>query len=424
MATSADQVDVAVIGGGLGGLTAAAFAARAGSSVRLFDARSEIGGRARTVVDKGFSFNEGAHALYKASEGSAVLRELGIRPKGGSPAVVRTRLSLDGRLRRSPGVASLRQFVRFGAQLGRDRQDPGLVQISAQEWIDGRLGDPGARQLAAAAVRLSSYSGDLSTFSADAAAAQLHLALRGVTYLHGGWAQLVGALREAAVSGGAAVDPASKVLSIDGDGGRYLVGIGDGQQVLARAVVIAAGGPGTASRLLGGRSASLAAAAAAALPVHAACLDLGLRSLPKPSVRFVLGLDKPTYANVHTPGAHLAEHGHLLHLMVYESDERSAANDVDVDDLECLADEVQPGWRDEEDARQLGLRRVVAFDRPRPGLGLVGRPPVTVDDAPGVFVAGDWVGPTDLLGSAAMTSGKAAGLAAVRHLAGVHPTHS
>lgn len=419
MTDSAEQVDVAVIGAGLAGLTAAAFATRAGATVRLLDARTEIGGRARTAVDHGFSFNEGAHALYKASGGAAALRELGIQPTGGNPAVIRTRLSLDGRPRRGPGARALAQFVRFGTRLGSDRRDPGLLQISAQEWIDGRLSDPVARQLAAAAVRLSSYSGNLATFSADAAAAQLHLALRGVTYLHGGWSQLVGALRATAVAGGAALDTAAKVGSIGGDAGQYVVGVGEGQQLLARAVVIAAGGPGTATRLLGGRSESLVAAADAAMPVHAACLDLGLRRLPKPSVRFVLGVDKPTYANVHTPGARLAEHGHVLHLMVYESGGDQFASGVGIDELECLADEVQPGWRGEEEARQIGLHRVVAFDRPRPGTGLAGRPGVAVDDVPGVYVAGDWVGPTELLGSAAIMSGKSAGLAAIRHLASV-----
>ena len=84
-------------------------------------------------------------------------------------------------------------------------------------------------------------------------------------------------------------------------------------------------------------------------------------------------------------------------------------------DLEALADELQPGWRDEEVARQIGHRRVVAYDRPQPGIGLRGRPGPIVPDLPGVFVAGDWVGPTDLLGTAAITSGKAAGIAAATH---------
>ena len=46
------QVDVAVVGGGLAGLAAAATAARAGRSVVLFEGAPTLGGRARTRTDQ------------------------------------------------------------------------------------------------------------------------------------------------------------------------------------------------------------------------------------------------------------------------------------------------------------------------------------------------------------------------------------
>lgn len=419
MGTPATEVDVAVVGGGLAGFTAAAFAARAGASVRLFDARTDLGGRARTVVHDGFHFNEGPHALYKASAAVAILQQLGITPKGANPPLARSRISLDGRLRKAPPRRALTQFAGLLRRLGADRRDPGLVHISAQEWIASRVSDPVGRQFAASTVRLSSYTGDLSTFSADAAATQLRLALAGVTYLHGGWSQLVDALDHVARTGGTSIEPGAKVTTIEPDGTRLEIGLGGGARVIAKSVVLAAGGPGAATRLVGGRSSSLAAAAASALPVHAACLDLGLHRLRAPSPRFVLGTDKPTYASIHTPGARLADHGHVAHLLYYEP-----GDDIGGGDLEALADELQPGWHNHEAARQLGQRRVVAFDRPRLGTGLGGRPGPVVDDLPGVFVAGDWVGPTDLLASAAITSGKAAGLAASRHDGSRRPARS
>ncbi len=54
---------IIVIGGGWAGLTAAATAATAGAEVVLLEARSELGGRARTETNNGFLFNQGAHAL-------------------------------------------------------------------------------------------------------------------------------------------------------------------------------------------------------------------------------------------------------------------------------------------------------------------------------------------------------------------------
>ena len=57
--TGSRRVDVAVVGGGLAGLAAAAFAARAGATVTLLDGRA-VGGRARSADREGFVVNEGA----------------------------------------------------------------------------------------------------------------------------------------------------------------------------------------------------------------------------------------------------------------------------------------------------------------------------------------------------------------------------
>src|SRR5918998_5881837 len=85
-ASSSSSADVIVIGGGLAGLTATTFLARAGKSVTLFEqSSSEIGGRARTSVFDGFYFNQGPHALFLAAEGAVVLQELGIAYTGGIP---------------------------------------------------------------------------------------------------------------------------------------------------------------------------------------------------------------------------------------------------------------------------------------------------------------------------------------------------
>src|SRR5436305_14252836 len=89
----AGQFDVAVVGGGLAGLAAAATAARAGRSVVLFEQAPEPGGRARTRTEDGFAFNIGPHALYQGGLSLGVLRDLGVEPRaaqvglGGSQVV-------------------------------------------------------------------------------------------------------------------------------------------------------------------------------------------------------------------------------------------------------------------------------------------------------------------------------------------------
>src|SRR5262249_57979689 len=57
--------DVAVVGGGLAGLAAAAYLGRAGRKVTLFERSRSLGGRAATHENGGFRFNIGPHALYR-----------------------------------------------------------------------------------------------------------------------------------------------------------------------------------------------------------------------------------------------------------------------------------------------------------------------------------------------------------------------
>ncbi|HET6407159.1 MAG TPA: FAD-dependent oxidoreductase, partial [Chthoniobacteraceae bacterium] len=53
------EFDVAVIGGGLAGLTAAVIAARAGRTVVLLEMGPHFGGRATTQDVDGYEFNQG-----------------------------------------------------------------------------------------------------------------------------------------------------------------------------------------------------------------------------------------------------------------------------------------------------------------------------------------------------------------------------
>src|SRR5262245_45821500 len=82
-----DRVDVAVVGGGVAGLTAAALAARAGLGVVVLESGASVGGRGRSRVQAGFVFNQGPHAVYRRGPGRSVLTELGISLEGAAPAL-------------------------------------------------------------------------------------------------------------------------------------------------------------------------------------------------------------------------------------------------------------------------------------------------------------------------------------------------
>lgn len=401
------RTDVAVIGGGLAGLTAAAFAARSGVSVTVLDGRTTIGGRARTTVDDGFHFNEGPHALYRAGKAAVALAELGISPKGGVPPLTRSRFSLGGRITAVPGVVPTRQMLAMMARLPRDRRDPAWSRAAADEWLAARFPDDTARSVARTFVRLTTYVADMSTIAADSVIAQLAAGSRGVLYLHRGWSQLVTALEASTVAHGGVVVREAKAVGATSEGTEWRIETTAAGSVVAKSVIWAGGGPDGADRLFAGAAESIRQHAADATPVVASCLDLGLAAQSRPS-RSVLGVDRNSYAIVHTPSADLTDRdGDVLHVMQYEP-----SGDDGLAELEDIADEALPDWRSRELARQFGKRRTVAFDRPRPGVGLPGRQPVTVADLPGAFVAGDWVGAEDMLGSASIASGRRAGLAA------------
>jgi phytoene dehydrogenase-like protein len=102
--------------------------------------------------------------------------------------------------------------------------------------------------------------------------------------------------------------------------------------------------------------------------------------------------------------------GHLVHAARYLAPDAPADRDRLQGELEALMDRVQPGWRAAVAQRRFAPDLRVADGLPAAEAGgLCGRPAVDAPAAPGVFLAGDWVGPKGLLSDAARVSGDAAG---------------
>ncbi len=414
--------DVAVVGGGLAALTAAATAACAGASVTVL-AAAGLGGRARTVDRDGYLFNEGPHALYLAGAAAATLTGLGVTFPGAPPALGNGRLvTAEGALHPLPrGGASIARSALFstGEKLRLARffvrlrtLDPTrLADRSTSAWLAEQDLDGRAADLVRTLIRLSSYAEDVDALSADAAASQLRLGGAsggpGVRYLHGGWRRLVDGLAAAATAAGATIYEHTPVRSIEPDGtGHRIIHGRDGDHVLAaRSVIVAVDGPATAARLLGVPDAWPGLGP----DVVAAALDLGIRQ-PE-GVGLVLGLDAPLYLSTHSPAAELAPAGGaVVHALRYRTTD-PAADRRELTDLAQRA-----GVRDDAIAAQRFLPTItVAHALPTPANGgLRGRPGVAVPGRPGAFVAGDWVGPEGLLADASVASAVDAAKAAVR----------
>jgi phytoene dehydrogenase-like protein len=413
-----DTRGVIVIGAGLAGLTAGLQLARMDVPVTVLDGSSRPGGRARSTLRDGFALNLGPHGLASGGPGTAILEGLGIDLPGGRPALLRAKLLLGGRLlgpldRRAGagGLRSLAGVARLTAQVRTG--DP---EGSVRSWIDANVHDERARDTADVIARLATYADALDEQAADVMAEAIRGG--GVRYLDGGWSGLVERLQDAAVAAGADLRTGVGVRAVRAMPGGWRVWLRDGSELDATAVIVAAGGPADAARLLGGAAgAVLAGWASRAVPVRMAALDVALAHRPAgPSL--VLGIDEPLYLSVQSDASLIAPAGgaviqaaRFLPLGGHAPADTRAR-------LEALLDLVASGWRDEVVHARYLPDLTVTYDGGHVATGgRRGRPGPAVPGVPRLYVAGDWVGTRGTLSQASIASAAQAAEAAAGDVA-------
>jgi phytoene dehydrogenase-like protein len=418
-----NQSDVAVVGGGICGLAAAALLARAGKRVSVFEQSKSIGGRARTKIRDGFHFNIGAHALYRSGPAASVLAELGV-PYKGTPPAVSGQFAIKGGARYTfpTGPVSLLttglldlpsklEFARLLRSLERINSDA-IMDVPLQEWVDSTVSHRSVRDVLLAVFRLTTYANAPDRLSAGVAIKQLQAGLTsGVLYLDRGWQTLVDGLQEAALKAGASIVTGARVDSLEFGLSGAVKGIrlGNGDHHEAPVVLIAST-PAHAATLAGASHPGLRAWNDESIPVTAACMDVALAGIPQPRSVFGLGIDKPLYFSVHSAAAQLApEGGALIHLIRYLAPGNRESADLIRNEFEELLDLMQPGWRELLVHSEFLPELVVANRLPeaRTG-GNLGWPGCTVPEIPGLFLAGDWVGRGGCLADASLASARRA----------------
>jgi phytoene dehydrogenase-like protein len=420
--------NVVVIGGGLAGMAAGIYAARMGSRVTLLERSRFLGGRARTDCKDGFYYNLGPHALYRGGPGMKILRDLGIKPTGGAP-----RSSGQYAVRRgvkhtfptgmfsmlSTGLFDLPARLEAARLLGSFGKidHSKAMELTCREWVDREIKHPGVRDFILAVFRLATYANAPDLLSAGVAIEQLKLAVKeNVLYIDEGWQTLVDGLAAKAEAAGVSIRTSAKAVAIerDGPGSVVAVRLDEGDRLRADKVIIAVT-PGAALDLVEGGSGLLRRWRDDAIPIRAACLDVALATLPRPRATFALGIDAPHYLSVHSASARLAPDGEaMIHLGKYLAPGDSGSDTAERE-LEALLDLIQPGWRNEVVFRRFLPDLTVYNAIPTAAIGgLAGRPGPPVPDVPGLFMAGDWVGPEGLLADASLASAKLAAELAVR----------
>ncbi|MGH2609702.1 MAG: protoporphyrinogen/coproporphyrinogen oxidase, partial [Tepidiformaceae bacterium] len=242
--------EVAVIGGGLAGLSAAVVAATNGARVSLFERASQPGGRAITTSANGFLFNIGPHALYSGAE--AMLTDLGVTVSGGYPPLNRTvawrgggryRLPLGGASLLATGLLGVRDKLEAGRLLaGLSRIDSAPLQaVTARDWLDQTIHSQRVRQLMEALFRVSSYANGPVVASAGAHLDQLRAASRrSVRYPDGGWQTIVNGLRQRAIDEGVSLKTGARVHAVVPSESGWRLRLGSGE-VHADSVILALG---------------------------------------------------------------------------------------------------------------------------------------------------------------------------------------
>lgn len=398
---------VNIVGGGIAGLISAAHLARAGARVNLFESASALGGRARTREVNGYFLNQGPHAVYLGGAFHRELTRLGAPVLGKRTQASNPQGLWRGRLHSLPqGAASLLTTSLFnaGEKLTYMRVVKGIAGGATgsgtfAEWMDTQKLTPRLRASLAALARVTSYTNAPDMVSAAAMLDQIRLGLKGVMYIDAGWGSLVNGLADVAREAGVMLRSAARAERVLVEGRSSRLVLADGAEHVADATILAVA-PDVAAAMAPA-VASLKTEAAEARAIRANCLDLALSHWPDEARQFVLGIDQPLYLSLHSVAAKLApDGGAVVHIARYMAPGETPGSDA-ISELEALADLAIPGWRALEVKRQelrgmVVSNAVVRADRPRPDVAL--------GDAPGLFIAGDWVGSEGMISDASAAS--------------------
>lgn len=433
MTNVAEKPRVAVIGGGLAGLSAALNLVKHGVSVTLFERSTTPGGRAQTTVKGGYHMNFGPHAHYIGGAGRPFLQELGIQPNGNPPPTGRSLAFFKGKNPILPlsirsilettllGPIDKVRLFRFMARLNSITAKE-VESLTVNEWIDSdkdlRRGGEALKGLIRTLAQLTTYTGDTGKLSARAALIQLQLAVQsGVTYLHGGWAQMVDALLEKSFDANVEIFAGCEVTEVSRNTakGSLSVVYEDREKSLSTKsfdAVILAAPPDVVRKITNAESLSpgqsqLSLGGEELTDVKAACLDVCLTNLTRPENTYALGIDEPLYYSVHSASATLAPpNGALIHLAYYLKTGEAGTHQIEKR-LEEMMDTLQPGWREKLVHKRFLANIVVTHKMLSVKNGKLAGYWTEETDERDVYRAGDWVG-THQLADASLGSAKRA----------------
>ncbi|PED05679.1 protoporphyrinogen/coproporphyrinogen oxidase [Bacillus pseudomycoides] len=416
-----ENFNVAIIGGGLAGLTASIYLAREGKKVVVLEKSSRFGGRAITTNKNGILMNLGAHALYRGGEALSTFEELGINIPGDIPSTsahgiwkndVYT-IPTDFRSILSTLLLSWPAKIQFShlmLKLGKLDLNT-LPKMSLSVWAEKEIKDPMVRNMFYALCRTSTYTYAPTLQLASSVLKQIQRSMKeGVFYVDGGWETIITKLRDEATNAGVHFIASKNVVEIEHCGHIQRIRC-SGDEFFEVPTVVVTIPPKEACKIVkGAKDTTLHIWEEQSVPVTVASLDLGLRRLPNSLHQFALGLDQPVFFTNQSRAAKLSADGTVVvGLIKYHNPALQSSNfNDDKILLEHTMDLLHPKWQQELVEKQYLPKITVVYDFPH--IGRTENPGPTVPEMPGIYVAGDWAGHDELLADAAVSSGKRAAL--------------
>ncbi|HEX2916136.1 MAG TPA: FAD-dependent oxidoreductase [Chloroflexia bacterium] len=416
-----NENEVAVIGGGLAGLTAACYLAKAGVAVSLFEKSSGLGGRAITSNYDQYRFNRGIHALYCGGAAEQVLEELQIPYTGHQPKDLF--VLCEGKLYPFPsnpvsmlttGLLSVGdKFELMGLFSGLARlKAEELSRVSIEEWLNRAVHRHRLRRFMEATARTFVYSAALNLVSADILINKLKAQLKHpILYLDDGWQVLVDGLRLSAPLPGVRIVTGARVEAIEPEAGRVqAIRFQDGTEKRVAAVIIAAE-PRAVTKLVDAEFCpELHSFINSNPPGRIACLDVALTRLPDPQHPIVQDLSEARFISAQSVYSRVAPgEGALIYTFKQLDPAHPSDPQQDERELEDLLDKVQPGWR-KFVVKRVFMPRIEAMGvlpTVESG-GLSGRPGSRISGLTNLYLAGDWIGPEGFLADASFASARKA----------------
>lgn len=414
--------DVAVVGGGLAGLTAANFLAREGKKVIVLEKSKRLGGRAMTNEKNGVLMNLGPHGLYVSGDAANIFTELGISlPGGNATKAVQIHGILNHAVHVVPTVfssimsstlLSWKAKFMFGKLMLKilKLNIYSIPEVSLKEWVDSEIPDPMVRHIFYSICRLTSYTNAPTLQLAKPVLKQVKRSLHaGVLYVDGGWDTIVQKLKTQAEARGVEIVSNKNVANIEHHEQNQIIQCSDGTVIHVPNCIIAAPPKEAMNMLNGAEHTSLRLWNEQAIPVTACCLDIGIKKLPNPKHQFAIGLDQALFFTNQSRAAKLSEDGTLVvSLAKYHNPMEEINVNADKLQLESVMDLLHPGWRKEVVVQQYLPKLTVSHDFPH--TKRIENPGPSIPEIKGIFIAGDWAGHEEVLADAAVASGKRAAL--------------